>query len=147
MCLNVILGKKLKKPLKVYKGLNTPSLESPYFEKRYILGKHNFEDIAHICKWADINFDSSDPDFVYVDINTGLHSWTSLRAAFRDLCLVGHVFEAEIPKGAYIFRGINNDIVSSEIIVKPYVYKPIKCLGFTFYRKVKYSEKIKPFNY
>lgn len=140
MCLGIIIGKKLKKPLKVYKCLKTPSLKSPYFGKRYILGEHNFESIPHICNCADIDFDPYDPDFVYADINTGFHSWISLRAAFSDLCLIGDVFEAEIPKGAYVFRGINNDIVSSEIIVKPYVYKPIKCLGLTFYRKIKYSE-------
>lgn len=58
------------------------------------------------------------------------------------------IFEAEIPQGSLVIEGDDDDIVSSEIIINPYFYKPIKFLGHIYYRKIKYSEeRIKPFNY
>ena len=73
-------------------------------------------------------------------VNKGIHSWTSLRKAFMRSDDSWLIFEAEIPIGSIVIMGDDEDIVSSEIIIKPYFYKPIKFLGHIYYRKIKYSE-------
>lgn len=146
MCLNVHLSGVLDEPLKVYKilYLTEDGFKSPYQNAPYIIGRHYREDINDILDHAIFN---KYPDMRLM-VNKGIHAWTSLRKAFRQSYSSWLIFEAEIPQGSLVIMGDDDDIVSSEIIVKPYVYKPIKCLGFTFYRKIKYSEKqIKPFNY
>lgn len=139
MCLDVNLAWELEEPLKVYKSLRLTEdgFKSPYQNAPYIIGGYYRENINDILNHATfIKY----PD-MRLEVNKGIHSWTSLRKAFMRSDDSWLIFEAEIPQGSLVIEGDDDDIVSSEIIVKPYVYKRIKCLGFTFYRKVKYSEE------
>lgn len=148
MCLDVELSEKIKKPLKVYKSLciTEDGLKSPCQNKYYNIGTKYTESIRDIYDNANV--------WLYLDNNmrlvvkNGIHSWASLRTAvkfFQDQLII---FDAEIPKGSLVIRGNNDDIVSSEIIINPYFYKPIKFLGHIYYKKIKYSEEqLKPFNY
>lgn len=138
MCLSVNLAVTLEEPLKVYKSLclTEDGLKSPYQNSPYIINTHYVEDIIDIFN----NSHFSKYDNMRLMVNNGLHSWTSLKKAFMRSEDPWLIFEAEIPRGAVVIKGIDDDIVSSEIIINPYFYKPIKFLGKIFYRKVKYSE-------
>ena len=148
MCLTVELSETIKKPLKVYKTLciTEDGLKSPYQNKYYNIGTQYRESIPDI--YHNATFSLFLDDKMRLVVNKGIHSWTSLRTVvkfFQDQLII---FDAEIPQGSLVIRGNNDDIVSSEIIIKPYVYKPIKFLGHIVYRKIKYTEEgIKRFNY
>ena len=138
MCLMVNLAAELEEPLKVYKSLclTEDGLKSPYQNKPYIINTHYVENIIDIYNNAHFSM----YDDMWLMVNKGIHSWTSLNKAFMRSDDQWLIFEAEIPRGAVVIRGNDNNIVSSEIIVNPYIYKPIRVLGKIFYRKVKYSE-------
>lgn len=139
MCLEIKLTKITKKPLKVYKALlyNNKTLLSPYQKKKYLLN-HEFKiENFDIYNNANLRIFSD----LYVTITYGIHSWTSLNAAFNKSPVECFIFEAEIPAGSKIIYGDNNDVVSSRLIIKPYFYKPIKFLDYIFYRKIEYCNK------
>lgn len=146
MCLDVNLAWELEEPLKVYKALRLTEdgFKSPYQNAPYIIGGYYREDITDILDRAIF---TKYPD-MHLIVNKGIHSWTSLRKAFMRSDDSWLIFEAEIPQGSLVIEGDDDDIVSSEIIINPYFYKPIKFLGHIYYKKIKYSEEqIKPFNY
>lgn len=78
---------------------------------------------------------------LWAAFHEGFHSWRSLKSALFSLNTDRIIFEAEIPAGAEVAFGRDGDIVSTELIVKPYCYIPVKVFGMTFFRRIKYHQK------
>lgn len=137
MCLLHPIFKRYNRDIKAYKVLKYSSLCSPYRNKCYNFNTSYAVSVVEILD--HILFTGSS----YLRVNTGIHSYTSLRQAYRDNAIKygGKVFLAKIPQGAYTIKGINNEIVSTSIICMPYYYVPVRIFGrILFFIKKKYHE-------
>ena len=143
MCLYVEISKYLRKPMIVYKILDHETLKSPTRSMEYKLEEQHYVDYANIANQAKVAYSLRD---FKVEIHYGLHCFTSLREAMDHLSTVTsyRVFKAVIPKGAVVIKGDEKQLVTTDLIILPYYYTPIKIFGVTlFYKKIKYKQKEK----
>ena len=104
----------------------------------YILGRQYHVDINDIRKLIY----ASGNEHLIVNITEGLHSYTSIDVAMRLNSTDNLCFSAIIPAGATVVEGDKGNIVSTDLIVQPYYYVPVKIKGrILFYRKKKWNVK------
>lgn len=137
MCLLHPIFETCNRTLRCYKVLDTShEPKSPCYNKIYHFGTLYTESVSDIREGILMGSAT-------IKICTGFHSYTSLKPVRELLGKSSEykVFLAKIPKGAATIKGINDEIVSSQIIITHYYYVPVKMLGKTlFYIKKKYRE-------
>ena len=133
MCLSLIISKRLSHPKKVYKALlyEHDALKSPIRDFYYALD-HRYH--TNICDMRDL----------IVNVSMGLHSYTSIKEAMAFVSMWPYhdliCFAATIPAKATVIEGDKKEIVSTDLIVHPYYYTPVKIGNrVLFYRKKKWN--------
>jgi len=58
-----------------------------------------------------------------IEINQGLHAWTTLEEAQRRLCSGEVIMRAVIPKGTRYFVGNRSDLAAEAMILKKIIYR------------------------
>lgn len=139
MCLIHSIFKRYNRDIRVYKVLMYSSLCSPYFNKYY------HPNTLYVVPRTDIivGIIVNRGPHIHIHVHDGIHSYTSLRRAHKDDAIYygARVFLAKIPKRADTIEGTDNDIVSTEIIVRPYYYVPVRIFGkVLFFIRKKYHE-------
>lgn len=137
MCLYLSLLTWVKRPKKVYKVL-CKDLSSPckYFD--YEIGKKYHISPEDICN--DIRLYTN--KIKYARFSTGIHCFKTKKESLHyfDPFTYGiFIFEAIIPKGAYIVEQ-DNCIVTTDIMIKPYHYVPYNIFGKTFFIRKRYKK-------
>lgn len=101
-----------KKDIRVYKVLNTNCNTSMVRGMKYYKGFHHTELKPFNSKIYKVYW----PDYWYIDINSGLHSYTNIKRANLMKCSGEKVVVMYIPKGSLFFKGDNEDYVSDQLV-------------------------------
>ena len=143
MCLSLIISRRLLRPKKVYKVLlyEHDALRSPIKDFYYALD-HRYH--TNICDMRDSS-DITGIDNLIVNVSMGLHGYTSIKEAMAFVSMWPYYdlicFAATIPAKAMVIEGDKKEIVSTDLIVHPYYYVPVKIGNkVLFYRKKKWNK-------
>lgn len=143
MCLSLSISRRLSRPKKVYKVLlyEYDALRGPIRDFYYALD-HRYH--TNICDMRD-SIDITGIDNFIVNVSMGLHSYTSIKEAMAFVSMRSYhdliCFAATIPAKATVIEGDKKEIVSTDLIVHPYYYVPVKIGNrVLFYRKKKWNK-------
>lgn len=134
MCLTLTISRIKNKPIKVYKVLVYPELESPTYSTFWKFDEVKTErlyDIAGTCSPALYSKNLA------INMHTGFHSYRKLERAYNHSVYAGRIFEAVIPANTPYVYGNDQEVLSQALLIRPYWYKPVSILGFQFFIRQK----------